>query len=102
MEGAGLQLSWCRSDMTCDSSGLESLSLGRLCSCSGSSDPSAESLRLRVEESGAKDDMLEELHVEVHGSGRSAEERQHGGDEIDARDKLVVESRHGRERSWHG
>lgn len=59
-EGAGCWASICsKSDMTCIPSGLVALSLGRLCSCSGNSDPSMESLRLRVEASDMEDNMLQ-------------------------------------------
>lgn len=74
-EGAGLGVSCCKSDMTWVSSGFESLSLGRLCSCSGSSEPPVESLRLRVEESEIEDDILEETHLEDRRRGGSAEKR---------------------------
>ena len=58
MEGAVVEDSCCRSDMMCVPSGLVSLSLGRLCSCSGSSESSVELLRLRMEESDNEDDMI--------------------------------------------
>lgn len=57
MAGAMMEGNCCKSDMMCVPSGLVSLSLGRLCSCSGNSESSVELLRLRIEESDSEDDM---------------------------------------------
>lgn len=56
--------------MMWDPSGLASLSLGRLCSCSGSSESPAEPLRLRVDVSCIEDD----ISVRFHLNGRDAAE----------------------------
>lgn len=83
--------------MICVSSGSVSLSLGRLCSCSGSSELSVESLRLRVEGSAVEDDMLDEWHLDLvarPGTTRSVIEV----DTLAGRSAVV--SKPGTERSW--
>ena len=88
--------------MTCVPSGLVSLSLGRLCSCSGSSEPPVESLRLRVEESDIEDDMLLEWHLDVRRAAEPAAGEGSGVNTTEQRVKWWLCRAVGSGRAWRG